>query len=66
MPNESAMMVARVRMWEKGHTFDEIDGMNLDDFGGVLGYWNETARLEAKKRRMEERAKRRANRGKRR
>lgn len=35
-------------MWEKGHTFPEIDMMNLADFGDVLAYWNEKNRAERK------------------
>ena len=45
----------RVRMWEKGHTFDEIDEMNLDDFGDVLGYWNEEGRIAQKNARSKKR-----------
>lgn len=33
-------------MWEKGHTFDEIDSMSLKDMGDVVGYWNEKTRAE--------------------
>lgn len=31
-----------------GHSFDEIDRMNLDDFGDVIGYWREKERGESK------------------
>ena len=32
--------VARIKMWEKGHSFDEIDNMGVDDLGHVLAYWS--------------------------
>lgn len=38
--------ILRVRMWEKGHSFSEIDRMNLQDIGDVLGYWHEKSRIE--------------------
>ena len=47
----------RVRMWEKGHRFDEIDDMNIADYGDIIGYWNETSRLEAKAARASKRKK---------
>jgi hypothetical protein len=48
MPLETAYRVIRVRMWEKGHTFEEIDGMSLQDMGDILGYWSEKNRAEQK------------------
>lgn len=36
-------------MWEKGHTFPEIDAMSLEDFGDVLGYWEEMSMIDKKK-----------------
>lgn len=33
-------------MWEMGHSFEEINRMNLSDFGDVIGYWNEKSRGE--------------------
>ncbi len=39
-------------MWEKGHTFDEIDGMTLEEVGDVVAYWHETERVEARRARM--------------
>ncbi len=33
--------VLRVRMFELGHSFDEIDRMNLEDMGDVFAYWRE-------------------------
>lgn len=35
-------------MWEKGHSFDEIDNMSIQDFGDVVGYWAEMQQAEAK------------------
>lgn len=31
-----------------GHSFEEIDKMNLNDFGDVIGYWREKERGEGK------------------
>lgn len=45
---KTSMRVWRVRMWELGHSFDEIDHMALSDFGDVIGYWSEKGRAEAK------------------
>lgn len=44
-------------MWEKGHSFDEIDEMNIEDFGDVIGYWSETARAEKKQAEQRKRMK---------
>jgi len=44
----TSIRVWRVRMWEMGHSFAEIDKMNLRDFGDVIGYWNEKNRGENK------------------
>jgi hypothetical protein len=35
-------------MWDKGHSMEEIRAMSLQDFGDVLGYWNEKNRAEEK------------------
>lgn len=35
-------------MWEKGHSFEEIDAMSVQDIGDVLGYWAERARVQEK------------------
>jgi len=58
MTYEEAHNIVRARMWDKGHSFDEIDKMSLEDIGIVLGYWTELNRIEAKRARM------RANKGK--
>jgi hypothetical protein len=44
-------------MWEKGHSFDELRTMNLEDFGAVLGYWNEDGRISTKQNRVRKRNK---------
>lgn len=35
-------------MWEKGHSFEEIDAMSLDDVSDVVGYWSGKAMGEGK------------------
>jgi len=41
-----------VKMWEKGHSFEQIRAMDLEDFGLVLGYWHEDGRVQAKQNRI--------------
>jgi hypothetical protein len=50
--------VLRVRMWELGHSFDEIDAMNLEDMGDVFAYWREKKMVDE---RMAEKRKNLAN-----
>jgi hypothetical protein len=45
---ETHHRVIRVKMWEMGHSFDEIDEMNVDDYGDVLGYWHENNMADEK------------------
>jgi len=47
MEHLTALRVIRVRMWEMGHSFEEIDDMSLSDVGDVLGYWGENSRADA-------------------
>jgi hypothetical protein len=35
-------------MWEKGHSFEEIDNMSLGDWADVLAYWAETNKIREK------------------
>lgn len=37
-------------MWEYGHSFSDIDQMNLEDYGDLIGYWTEKGRAEKKER----------------
>lgn len=55
MTYEEALRVLRVRMWEKGHSFEEIDNMSITDLGDVIGYWSEVQRGE--KRQSESRSR---------
>jgi hypothetical protein len=34
-----SLRIARVKMFEQGHSFEEIDSMNFHDFTDVLSYW---------------------------
>lgn len=45
---ETSWRVLRVRMWEKGHTFDEIDRLSLADIGDIVGYWSEKDEAETR------------------
>ncbi len=49
MPVDLAMRVIRVRMWEMGHTMDEIDSMNIQDIGDVIAYWREDGMIQKKR-----------------
>jgi len=42
--------ILRVRMWLEGHTFEEIDQLNLDDVGDILGFWSEKDRVDSRQR----------------
>jgi hypothetical protein len=42
--------IIRVRLWEKGHTFEKIDAMSLNDIGDILAYWNEVRMIENSRR----------------
>ena len=48
MDFDTSLKVLHVRMWEKGHSFDEIRSMSLEDIGDVIGYWSEDGRAEHK------------------
>ncbi|HEB28919.1 MAG TPA: hypothetical protein ENI05_14380 [Porticoccus sp.] len=52
MDNETAIRVLRVKMWEKGHPFEEVDGMNLEDVGDVIAFWHENNQIDARRNRM--------------
>ena len=45
-------------MWEKGHPFEEIDGMNLEDMGDVIAFWHENNQIDARRNRMRSNLKR--------
>lgn len=48
MTADMSFRIIRAKLWEHGHSMEEIDSMNLEDIGDVLGYWNEKTRIEAK------------------
>lgn len=54
MPAADAYRVLRVKMWEMGHSFPEIDNMSLEDFGDILAYWEEKAAIEKKRAKTRE------------
>ena len=41
MPFDLSVRVLRVKLWDKGHTFDEIDNLNMFDLGDILSYHHE-------------------------
>jgi len=56
--------VLKVRFWEKGHSFEEIDNMTIEQMGWVLGYWNEKDRIERKRERTKRNLSKSRGRGK--
>lgn len=48
MPVDLNMRVTRVRLFEVGHSMEEIDNMGLQDIGDVLGYWTGKGKGEEK------------------
>lgn len=38
--------IMRVKMWEHGHSFSDIDNMSIEEIGYVLGYWSEKNQIE--------------------
>ena len=48
LDNETSWRVTRIRMWEEGHTFEEIDNLTLGQIGDILGYWSERERASKK------------------
>lgn len=54
MTAAQAWRVFRVKMWEMGHTFAEIDQMNMDDVGDIIGFWSEKDRATAEQKREQE------------
>lgn len=48
---ETMMRVYRVQLFELGHSMAEIDAMNIDDIGDIIGYWAEKNRAEGKLKR---------------
>ena len=46
MSPEISWRVLRVQLWDKGHSFEEIDALSLADLGDVLGYTSERSRIE--------------------
>jgi len=49
MDYDTSMRVLRVRMWELGHSFSEIDDMSLVDMGDIISYWSQKSRIEQKR-----------------
>jgi hypothetical protein len=57
MPYDAALASVYVRMFEHGHSFDEVRKMNLEDLGTVLSVWQQKSRIEAKQQRLRENRK---------
>lgn len=55
MPERMGWLVTRIRMWEMGHSFGEIDTMGVEDVGHIIGYWTGKNRGEERLRRMHQR-----------
>jgi hypothetical protein len=48
MDLRTSYRLTRLRMWDAGHSFAEIDAMSVKDFGDVIGFWAETAKADEK------------------
>ncbi len=48
--DEYGHRIMRVRLFELGHTFEEIDALNLRDMGDIASYWDGKTKGEAKMR----------------
>lgn len=48
LPNDVAQRVIRTKLWLKGHTFDEIDNLSLNELGDILGFEDENAKADKK------------------
>ena len=59
MDFEAFTHILKVRFWEHGHTFDEIDNLTIEQIGWILGYWNEKDRVEKKRERTRKNLKKR-------
>lgn len=46
LPEETYLNIMKVKMWEYGHSFAEINAMTLYEMGIVLGYWSEQNRIK--------------------
>lgn len=53
MDMETSVEILKVRMFEMGHSWSDLENMNLENFGLVVGYWHEKGRVEAKRRRIQ-------------
>lgn len=49
---ETSFKVWRIRMFELGHSFEDLDNMALNDIGDIIGYWSEKGRAEERLNRM--------------
>ncbi len=52
MSDEYSHRILRVRLYELGHEFKDIDALNLQDLGDITGYWDGKAKGEAKLRKI--------------
>ena len=45
MPFDLSVRVLRIKLWDKGHTFDEIDNLSLLDLTDILSYHQEMSKV---------------------
>lgn len=50
--NDYGHRILRVRLFELGHSFEEIDAIKLKDLGDITSYWDGKAKGEEKMRRI--------------
>lgn len=49
MDDDLNWRVIRVRLFEMGHSFDEIDNLGVQDVGDIIGYWTGKAKADEKR-----------------
>jgi hypothetical protein len=65
MTDENSWSATRIRMWELGHRFDEIDSLGVEEVGKIIGYWSGKSKGEAKLRQRQKKRQDNAKKNKR-
>lgn len=48
MTEDISHRVLRVRLYEQGHTFEEIDNLSYADLADIVSYWSGKSKAEEK------------------
>lgn len=57
MKDDYGLRILRVRLFELGHSFEEIDAMKLRDMGDITSYWHGKGLAEKKLKKQNATAK---------